>query len=188
MEELEKKFTERGLVNDQSLSAALEQMNATEMNALLNSCNQLRQKYLSDKCWEFRALLAAQQQLLTSASFPEFNGPTTDTNDIHVQKRICSFLHSAFYLRAKVGEKDHLSMLKSQETKLSKMDPVPMPGMPVQKPPVASHLGLPPPVNYMPGLPQYPPPAGYPIPGQQPLHQNIYMQQPFNAQVHQPYR
>ena len=67
-----------------------------------------------------------------------------------------------------------------------------MPGLPVQKVPAAGHVGLPH-VNYMSGLQQYPPPPGYPIPGQQPLLQNMYMQQPFNVngqnlpQVHQSY-
>ena len=166
-----------------ALTAAVEQLNATEMDTLRASCNQRRQKYLNDKCWEFRALFAAQQQLLTSAGIPQFNGPTMDANVIFVQKNVCSFLHSAFCLRAKIGEKDHINMMKSQELKLSNAEPVPMPGLPTRTNTATSGISLPPHVNFIPGLQQYPPSTGYHIQGgQQQLNPHMYMQHQLNSQ------
>ena len=130
---------------------AVEQLNAKEMDTLKASCNMLRKKHLTEKCWEFRALFAAQQQLLTSAGIPKFNGATIDSNAVFIQTNICSFLHSAFYTREKIGEEDHINMLKSQEVKLSNMETVPMPALPSQRSGVASvRVSWPPHVNIIP--------------------------------------
>ena len=62
--------------------------------------------------------MAIQQQLLTKAGVPGFHGPTADENVIAMQSNICGFLHSAFFLRARVGEASHVSMLRKQEERL----------------------------------------------------------------------
>ncbi len=141
---------------------AVQQMNAAEKMAFLASCNQQRQHLQSLIAWEFRQLLATQQQILTSAGIPEFDGATASSLSIYKQSAVCSFLHSAFFLRNRIGEEAHLAMLKSQETKLSTQQATPMPlppGMGQDEP-------MPPFVPQPSQFPQqgsYPPPYGHPI-------------------------
>ena len=108
--------------------AAVEQMNASEKMAFLTSCNNQRQHLQSLIAWEFRQLLATQQQILTSAGIPLFEGATASSLSIYKQSMICSFLHSAFFLRNRIGEKAHVTMLQSQEAKLASQ---PLTSMPV---------------------------------------------------------
>lgn len=100
-------------------ASAVQQMNENERQEVLASCNQQRQQLMGYLAWEFRQLLASQQQLLTKVKLPCFDGPTVDASLIEMQARVCSFMHSAFYLRARIGDAQHLAMLKSQVERLS---------------------------------------------------------------------
>lgn len=111
--------------------AAVQQINANEKHAFVTTCNQQRQHMQALIVWEFRQLLATQQQILTDAGLPEFHGPTIDSVAMYKQSMICSFLHSAFYLRSRIGEKAHVAMLKSQEARLRNQPVTPMP-LPVE--------------------------------------------------------
>ena len=106
---------------------AVQQINVNEKDAFIASCNQQRQYLQALISWEFRQLLAMQQQILTDAGLPEFHGPTLDRVSLYKQSAICSFLHSAFYLRSRIGEDAHLAMLKSQEARISSQPLIPMP-------------------------------------------------------------
>ena len=114
-------------------------------------------------------LLCTQQQVLTKLQVPGFDGPTVDGNALELQSRLCSYLHSAFFLRARIGEEPHQAMLKSQAERLksdlasqptapqpSDTNFPPQPPFPVQQ--------MPPQTMYSPAFPQYSP-------------QNIYAQQ-----------
>mmetsp|Transcript_9238 Transcript_9238/g.17389 ORF Transcript_9238/g.17389 Transcript_9238/m.17389 type:complete len:368 (-) Transcript_9238:107-1210(-) len=122
--------------------AAVQQINANEKHTFVTSCNQQRQYMQALIVWEFRQLLATQQQILTDAGLPEFHGPTIDSMTIYKQSMICSFLHSAFYLRSRIGDKAHVAMLKSQETRLRNQ---PVTSMPIPVEPM-DHHSLPPPL------------------------------------------
>jgi len=106
---------------------AVQQINANERDAFIASCNQQRQHLQALIAWEFRQLLATQQQILTHTAIPGFDGPTVDAVSIYKQSAICSFLHSAFYLRNRIGEKPHVAMLKSHESRLASLQPSHMP-------------------------------------------------------------
>jgi tetratricopeptide (TPR) repeat protein len=97
---------------------AVQQMNNSERQAFQNTCSQQRQSLLSGIAWEFRQLLCVQQQVLTKLAVPGFEGPTVDASALQLQSTICSFLHSAFYLRTRIGDKPHEGMLKSQAERL----------------------------------------------------------------------
>lgn len=97
---------------------AVQQMNNSERQAFQSTCSQQRQSLLSGIAWEFRQLLCVQQQVLTKLDVPGFEGPTVDTSAIQLQSSICSFLHSAFYLRKRIGDVPHEGMLKSQAERL----------------------------------------------------------------------
>jgi len=99
--------------------AAVQHINESERNDFIAKCNQQRQHLIDYIAWQFRELLAVQQQLLTKAGLPSFDGPTVDASIIALQANVCSFMHSAFYLRARIGEKQHVAMLNSQESRLS---------------------------------------------------------------------
>jgi hypothetical protein len=58
--------------------------------------------------------------MLTSAKIPGFEGPAVDSAVIALQSKVCSVMHSAFYLRARVGETSHVTMLKKQCESLEK--------------------------------------------------------------------
>lgn len=144
-------------------------------------------------------MLAIQQEILTKAGIPYFDGPTVDQLSIRVQANICSFLHSAFYLRNRIGEKSHVTMLTAQESKLVSQPVVPMPlpkaatpAYSIPPPPVAPTPPIygrtqPPPAQPLyvtqPPLPiQFPPPPPPPpppayigaFPGQPPQNQYQY--------------
>lgn len=107
--------------------SAVKQMNENERNDFIANCNQQRLQLYFLLAWEFRQLLAVQQQILTDVGVPQFDGPTVNESTISIQANVCSFLHSAFFLRLRIGEERHLKMLRSQESKLSSMKPIPMP-------------------------------------------------------------
>lgn len=116
-------------------------------------------------------LLCTQQQVLTKLKVPGFEGPTVDANALELQSRLCSYLHSAFYLRARIGEAPHQAMLKSQADRLKtelETQPTPQPqqlvppgnNVPPQPPFPVQQQQIPqqqmPPL-YSPAFPQYSP-------------------------------
>eukprot|EP00980_Cylindrotheca_fusiformis_P008150 scaffold1727_cov133-Cylindrotheca_fusiformis.AAC.53 len=100
--------------------AAVRQMNESERQSFEDNCNQQRQALLSSIAWEQRHILWCQQQLLTKLQIPGFEGTTVDSSELKFQTRICSYLHSAFFLQQRIGEKAYQTMLKSQKERLDK--------------------------------------------------------------------
>lgn len=79
-----------------------------------------RDQLISTIAWEFRKLLYVQQTIFTSAKFPGFD-VTVDSSAIAFQAKVCAVMHSAFYLRDKVGEASHVNMLNKQLESLEKL-------------------------------------------------------------------
>lgn len=101
-------------------SAAVIAMNENARSEFQNTCGQQRQGLLTGIAWEFRNLLYIQQQILSKMKVPGFDGPTVDPSTVDLQARICSYLHSAFFLRTRVGEEPHVTMLKGHLKALQK--------------------------------------------------------------------
>lgn len=101
-------------------NATIIAMNDNARLEFQNTCGMQRQGLLTGIAWEFRNLLYIQQQILTKMKVPGFEGPTVDPNTIDLQARICSYLHSAFFLRTRVGEVPHVTMLKGHLKALQK--------------------------------------------------------------------
>lgn len=100
---------------------AVEQVIQQERHALQQHVAQERQKCLQEMAWQSRRLLCAQQVILQKLQIPTFEeGPTVETHRLEWQAKVCSYLHSAFYLRERIGETTHVSMLQSQRKKLLK--------------------------------------------------------------------
>lgn len=99
---------------------AVKHLNANERAEFQSRCIQERQTVVAGIAWELRKLLCVQQQVLSKLAVPGFDGPTVDAAAIELHFKICSYLHSAFYLRNRIGEAPHTAMLKSQVTKLEK--------------------------------------------------------------------
>jgi len=137
-------------------ATAIEQMNEGERTAFQQACVLRRQQLLSYLAWEFRKLLCIQQNILTQLKVPAFDGPNPDAQTLDLQSRVCSFLHSAFYIRAKVGVSGHMTMLKSQAERL-KRD---MLNRSPPRSPIPHHTTM------------MPPPPNYPIYGE---HSNMMM-------------
>ena len=119
LEALEATLESRASVAGEAALAAVQMINEAEKNNFLAGCNQIRQQLIDGHAWQFRELLAVQQQILTKAGVPYFDGPTVDASMIHIEANICAFMHSAFFLRARIGEKQHLAMLATQEKRLA---------------------------------------------------------------------
>jgi len=134
--------------------------------------------------------------MLTNAKIPRFEGPTVDFAIISVQSKVCSVLHSAFYLRARVGEASHVNMINKQLESLEKFirtsattepvvqrpnnAPIQMPLQPLmfQQPMMPPPIFSQPPMMY-PGQPQQHPMMYQPIPpGFQQFQQGHLMMQP----------
>ena len=117
---MEHELTARASVAGGAL-AAVQEANARERVSFQKQAAAQRQQILSSSAWGFRKLLYTQQILLSSIRLPGFDGPTVDGSSIAFQSNVCSILHSAFYLRAKVGEASHAKMLRNQVDTLEKM-------------------------------------------------------------------
>jgi len=179
-----------------ALLSAVQEVNNTEKRQFIDICNQQRQQLLVNISWEFRHLFVTQQQLLTAAGLPGFDGPTVDATSIHIQANICAFLHSSFYLRNRIGEEQHLTMLNNLATRVSSLPVIPMPSMPgiiappnlPSIPPPNQHFhGVPGPSVLGPGVPNFlpqnylpvlPPPFPPPFPPPQPIMRYNRMQGP----------
>jgi hypothetical protein len=105
--------------------AAVRQMNDTERHSFQANANQQRVTVVSLLAWEFRQLLWTQQQVFLKLQIPGFDDPqhamTVEEAELEFQARICSYLHSAFFLRQRIGEDAHISMLKSQQARLQQL-------------------------------------------------------------------
>jgi hypothetical protein len=101
--------------------AAVRQINNSEEQSFQDNCNQQRLQLLSSIAWDVRQLLWVQQQLLTKLQIPGFQGTSVDASELEFQARICSYLHSAFFLRQRIGQGAHVNMLKSQQERLQQM-------------------------------------------------------------------
>ena len=124
--------------------AAVRQANEKERNSFNTQIESQREQLLSSNAWELRKvrlllitklflasclttstfqLLYTQQIMLTSAKLPGFEGPTVDSTSLLFQSQVCSVMHSAFYLRNRVGESSHVKMLNKQLESLKKNVP-----------------------------------------------------------------
>jgi tetratricopeptide (TPR) repeat protein len=177
--------------------SAVVQMNDKERESFHIACQQQRQSLWNGVAWEARHLLCVQQTLLSHMNVPGFDGgPTVDASALALQTRACSFLHSAFYLRNRIGEDPHLAMLKSQRERLKKVmsdpnrsvSPVPPSGAAYGATNYGQQQQLPPPPP--PPMMQPPPPGGMHMqqqgmgyPGQPPQQQGG----PYGQQQQQQY-
>ena len=112
---------ERLAVSNDATRAAVTLMNQHEWAAFRQNCENQRHQTLSQIAWEHRRVLCVQQQVLSKLGIPEFgDGPTVDPSALERQCKVCSYLHSAFYLRSRIGETPHVTMLQSQIKRLEK--------------------------------------------------------------------
>uniref|UniRef100_A0A7S3P7M0 Uncharacterized protein n=1 Tax=Amphora coffeiformis TaxID=265554 RepID=A0A7S3P7M0_9STRA len=115
----EAEFASRRSVAQAAQQQAVEHIIQQERHALQQHVGAERQKLLQEMAWQSRRLLCAQQVILQKLQIPTFEeGPTVDPNRLEWQAKVCSYLHSAFYLRNRIGETTHVSMLQSQCNKL----------------------------------------------------------------------
>ena len=180
--------------------SAVEQANDKERSSFDAQSEAQRQQLLSLSAWEFRKvklmyypshicfmsdgltfyfctvaghtqILYTHQIILTSAKIPGFEGPTVDSGAIAFQSKVCSLMHSAFYLRARVGETAHLNMLEKQLESLEKIIQTTVKTEPVGKPQYQAPFQMPPMQQFPPPPPfSQPPPMLYAgQPQQQPM-------------------
>jgi hypothetical protein len=97
---------------------AIRTMHETERRTFEANCQQRRQKIVEESAWKFRELLWIQQQFFTKLKIPGFAGTTVDASELEFQARVCSYLHSAFFLRKRIGEQAHVKMLETQRKRL----------------------------------------------------------------------
>ncbi len=138
--------------------AAVQHANEQERNQFAMQCTVQREQLLAFSAWEFRKLLYTQQIILSSAKLPCFDGPSVDSASITAQAKVCSILHSAFYLRARVGEDNHVKMLSKQLESLKKIASTAIKAEPIQQPyQLQQHQ-----------FPYQQPPPNFPLPPQMP--------------------
>lgn len=114
--ELEARWSVAGAAAD-----AVRQMNDRERHNFQTNARQQRQQILTQSAWELRLVLCWQQLILAKLQVPGFEeGPTVDDASLQFQSLIGQYLHSAFFIRNKMGAAPHESMLKSQLTKLKR--------------------------------------------------------------------
>lgn len=101
---------------------AVEAAIAQERQAFQAQCATSRRDALQSAAWQARRLLCAQQLILQQFNVPAFeSGPTVDSATLAWQAVVTKFLHSAFYLRSRIGTAPHQAMLQSQVTRLQKV-------------------------------------------------------------------
>lgn len=122
---------------------AIQQTNQIERDDVQKQWKDRQKKFVGSIAWEFRKLLHVQQLILGSCNLPHFtpqshvpghtgiaNGSillSVDPIVIKKQSRVCKILHSAFYVRAKVGKEPHCEMLAKKEATLMTEIPTPPP-------------------------------------------------------------
>ena len=99
-------------------ASAVRQLNESERQAFQSTRIQQRQNIMTGNAWEFRQLLCLQQQVLSKFDVPGFEGPTVEAPSLELQAKICSYLHSAFFLRNRIGQGPHTAMLQKQVERL----------------------------------------------------------------------
>ena len=103
------------------VAEAVRQMNERERHNFQTNAQQQREQIITRHAWELRRVLCGQQLVLAQLQVPGFEeGPTVDDASLQYQSRIGQYLHSAFFIRTKMGAAPHESMLKSQLTKLKR--------------------------------------------------------------------
>ena len=149
--------------------AAVQYANEQERNQFNMQCAVQREQLLAYSAWEFRKLLYTQQIILTSAKLPYFVGPSVDSASITAQAKVCSILHSAFYLRARVGEDNHVKMLTKQLENLEKIASTVVKQEPVQQQQYPAQLQMQMQLQQQQQQLQYQqPPPNFPLPPQIP--------------------
>jgi hypothetical protein len=114
--------------------SSIHHMIGQERHSFAQSCCQERERLFHAAAWEARRLLCAQQIVLSKLRIPTFTqdgGTTVDSSTLARQATVCAFLHSAFYLRQRIGTDPHLSMLASQAKRLTMLPAGGMPPPPV---------------------------------------------------------
>jgi hypothetical protein len=118
-ERLESELDARLSVAGTGMSEAVALMNDRERHMFHHQANQQRQQVVNQTAWDFRQLLCLQQIVLSKLDVPGFeDGPTVDEETLQLQSYICQYLHSAFYIRNRMGSSPHESMLRAQLKKL----------------------------------------------------------------------
>ncbi len=166
--------------------AAVRTMNQQELQSFENKAQDERRELWNKLAWEARQLQWASQQILNKLQIPGFvndnnnntAGTTVDDSQVQEQARVCSYLHSAFFLRKRIGDKAHDTMLQSQ---LERLKQYVAQGNRSRTPPPSQVLvpypHLPPPLPYGAGMlpPPPPPPQGMvAYPGYPPQQTMIY--------------
>eukprot|EP01082_Thalassiosira_pseudonana_P004309 g4295.t1 g4295 contig15:735478-737560(-) len=195
-ESLESNLDARASVAGGAL-AAVQQANEHERAQFNTQCQVQREQLVASSAWEFRKLLYTQQVLLSSAHLPGFTGPTVDSTVIAFQAKVCSVMHSAFYLRARVGETSHVNMLNKQLESLQKIVATQLVGIKMEQvdQQYPTHFQQQPmqyqqPIYQVPQVsigvtPVFQPPPAFPLPPAMNPHlmqQNQMYQQQFNQQ------
>ena len=178
---------------------AVETLNQNDRIEFKNKCIQQRAGILSANAWEMRNLLCVQQCILTKLGVPGFDGPSIEEHILDRHIKVCSYLHSGFFLRKRVGKEAHETMIRKQIEKLEnelkeRGAQSTAPGPPQQNPKSVrfdtsvsfqqSHVPLPPPPMGVPPPPPPPPPQPYPqnptyYPGQYPPQYGGYPYQQY---------
>lgn len=181
-----------------SLRIAVEQMNNNERENFETTCSTKRIGLLTKHTWAFRQLLHMQQIVLLQLDVPTFIEPTIDLSTLQIHSNVCKYLHSAFYIRSRMGLEPHESMLHNQLKRLEKerdeppraksISPIPPSGntmmthSPIPNPSVSYQFGsnpqqktLPPPMPMDQQQPQY-------ILQPQPVHAAPIMDYPMQQQ------
>jgi hypothetical protein len=118
-ERLESDLEARLSVAGSGMSDSVALMNDRERHMFRNQANQQRQNIVNQSAWSFRQLLCLQHEVLAKLDVPGFeDGPTVDAETLQFQSFICQYLHSAFYIRTRMGIEPHEGMLRSQLKKL----------------------------------------------------------------------
>jgi hypothetical protein len=116
---LESELEARLSVAGTGMAHAVSAMNERERTIFHHQANQQRQQLVNQSAWAFRQLLYLQQVVLCKLDVPGFeDGPTVDAESLLLQSYICQYIHSAFYIRHRMGSEPHESMLRSQLKKL----------------------------------------------------------------------
>jgi hypothetical protein len=103
-----------------SLRIAVEQMNNNERDNFETTCSTKRVALLTKHTWAFRQLLYMQQIVLSQLDVPTFVEPTIELSKLQIHSNVCKYLHSAFYIRSRMGLEPHESMLRNQLRRLEK--------------------------------------------------------------------
>jgi hypothetical protein len=164
--------------------SSIHHMIGQERHNFAQSCRQERERLFHAAAWEARRLLCAQQIVLAKLRIPTFTedgGTTVDSSTLARQATVCAFLHSAFYLRQRIGTDPHLSMLASQAKRLAQLPAggMPPPRVTMEKrapasPPMTQSRSRHPPPQQQQQMYHNPPPPGYgnypPQQQQQPMY------------------